>query len=290
MPSKKELESLVKQLKKEKIEYEKYIENQITHIVETTSRAANGDFTHNPERKRKNNHGKSITRIDNIIDTLKIKIAGKMGYINNRIEGILKIIQLVARGNYSASCKLSDNNNLFDALGIGINMMIADINEEIAIRKRTENALRRSEKKYKEQSIILEEKNIALKELISQLKEEREKMEDQIRINVKHLLLPLLTRMKNKGSHLDKIYLDLLEENLKKLVSSFGTRISIEMIGLTQKEIEICNLIKSGLTSKEISHLLNISHKTIGTHRNNIRKKLKIVNKSANLSSYLKAF
>ncbi|MGA1825533.1 MAG: helix-turn-helix transcriptional regulator [bacterium] len=56
---------------------------------------------------------------------------------------------------------------------------------------------------------------------------------------------------------------------------------------LTLREIEICNLIKNGLSSKEISNLLYISLPTAEKHRNNIRKKLGIVKKNINLSSYL---
>jgi DNA-binding CsgD family transcriptional regulator len=56
---------------------------------------------------------------------------------------------------------------------------------------------------------------------------------------------------------------------------------------LTPREIEICNMVKSDITSKEISKLLNISPQTIVKHRKNIRKKLGISNKNINLTSFL---
>jgi DNA-binding CsgD family transcriptional regulator len=47
-------------------------------------------------------------------------------------------------------------------------------------------------------------------------------------------------------------------------------------------------MIKNGFTSKEIAHLLNISHHTVKTHRKSIRRKLNIKNADINLASYLK--
>ena len=66
-------------------------------------------------------------------------------------------------------------------------------------------------------------------------------------------------------------------------------KISRKMLGLTQREIEICNMIKSGLTSKEIARVLNVSYRTVETHRNNIRNKLEITKKGINLITYLKS-
>ncbi|MHC4268935.1 MAG: LuxR C-terminal-related transcriptional regulator, partial [Planctomycetota bacterium] len=44
------------------------------------------------------------------------------------------------------------------------------------------------------------------------------------------------------------------------------------LLRFTAKEIEVCNMIKNGLTSKEIASLLNISFLTIEKHRVNIRR------------------
>ena len=53
-------------------------------------------------------------------------------------------------------------------------------------------------------------------------------------------------------------------------------------------ESMIANLIKNGIASKEICSMLNISFKTVETHRNKIRRKLDILNKDINLTTYLK--
>lgn len=56
---------------------------------------------------------------------------------------------------------------------------------------------------------------------------------------------------------------------------------------LTSKEIDIIRYISKGMTSKEIGDILNISHRTVETHRHNILKKLDIPN-SALLTSWAK--
>jgi DNA-binding NarL/FixJ family response regulator len=55
---------------------------------------------------------------------------------------------------------------------------------------------------------------------------------------------------------------------------------------LTEREIQVINLIKEGMSSKEISQQLNISLKTVEVHRHNILKKLKLKN-SASLVNFI---
>lgn len=55
---------------------------------------------------------------------------------------------------------------------------------------------------------------------------------------------------------------------------------------LTDREIQIINLIKEGLSSKEIAAQLSISLKTVEVHRHNVLKKLKLKN-SASLVNFI---
>lgn len=55
---------------------------------------------------------------------------------------------------------------------------------------------------------------------------------------------------------------------------------------LTEREMQIINFIKEGLSSKEIASGLNISLKTVEVHRHNILKKLKLKN-SASLVNFI---
>lgn len=74
--------------------------------------------------------------------------------------------------------------------------------------------------------------------------------------------------------------------------------ISVQMLGedenvpglnqLSEREIEVINLIRDGLSSKEIATKLNIAIKTVEVHRHNILKKLKVKN-TASLINYINA-
>lgn len=74
--------------------------------------------------------------------------------------------------------------------------------------------------------------------------------------------------------------------------------ISVQMLGedegmpglnqLSEREIEVINLIREGLSSKEIATRLNIAIKTVEVHRHNILKKLKVKN-TASLINYINA-
>ncbi|MBS1597199.1 MAG: response regulator transcription factor [Bacteroidetes bacterium] len=55
---------------------------------------------------------------------------------------------------------------------------------------------------------------------------------------------------------------------------------------LTEREMQIINLIKQGFSSKEIASNLEISLKTVEVHRHNILKKLKLKN-SASLVNFI---
>ena len=85
----------------------------------------------------------------------------------------------------------------------------------------------------------------------------------------------------------NQTYLDAIKRSLEDLTSSFGRKITLRDYKLTPREIQICNLIKRGLSSKEIARLLNISNFTVGRHRHNIRKKLKITNRKNNFNTFL---
>lgn len=164
---------------------------------------------------------------------------------------------------------------------------VEGIAKDITERKKAEEALKLSEKELREQKIALEQKNLALQEILGQIEIEKRQIEDNVMANVDKLLLPILKKLKRKGSKFDQENIDLLQHTLENLTATFGKKVSNEKFKLTPREIEICNMIVNGLTSKEISQLLTVAPRTIEIHRNNIRKKLGISKEKINLTSYL---
>jgi len=117
---------------------------RINVIIESIMKVARGDYSAQIQLSGKNDELDSIAvGLNMMIDDLKAGTVG-LGYANNRIEEILDIIQRVARGDYATACEISGKNDIFDALGMGINMMIDDIRNGIEELHRANEELRAS--------------------------------------------------------------------------------------------------------------------------------------------------
>lgn len=68
-------------------------------------------------------------------------------YVNNRTEKIIDTIQKVAKGDYTVSCELTEKNDAFDALAMGINMMVDDIRDNM---EKDKKGVMELEKAYQE--------------------------------------------------------------------------------------------------------------------------------------------
>jgi PAS domain S-box-containing protein len=160
------------------------------------------------------------------------------------------------------------------------------ITKNITKQKQAENALKKSEALLREQKKALEQKNIALREIIAQIEIEKRKIKDDVAANAANVLLPILDKF--KADEMTTKYIYLLRHHLQKLTSSYGSKMSDVETKLTSREMEICSMVKGGLSNKDISRLLNISDQTVEGHRKKIRRKLGLTNKSINLTAYLR--
>jgi len=147
--------------------------------------------------------------------------------------------------------------------------------------------LRKREKELKTNSKRLEEVNAALKVLLENRERDKIELEGKVLANVQNLVLPYVEKMKKKGAGKNGIFLEIIEKNLHDIISPFIHDLKSKYLGLSPREIQVAHLIKSGNTSKQIAEILNVSIRTIDSHRRIIRKKLGLVNKNVNLISYL---
>ena len=175
--------------------------------------------------------------------------------------------------------------NLFD--DSGKLKEIQSVGRDVTEYKKTAEALKASEEDLRRKNIELERKNNALTEVLEHIEHQKLQIKDDVIANVNELLIPVLDQLISKGSKIDKIYLNLIKRSLKDLTASFGQKITQKSLKLTPREVQICNMVKRGLSSKEIASFLNISFFTVGRHRHNIRKKMKITNEKANLNTFL---
>lgn len=138
----------------------------------------------------------------------------------------------------------------------------------------------------KKAALELSEKNAALKELMIHLEDEKMKFKNQIAKVVDEVLLPAVSKLRNRDGTISETHRDVLRDALEELASVSGGTV-FTYGRLTPREVEIANMLKSGAGSKEIADVLKISTATVNKHRERIRKKLAINKKDVNLTSFL---
>lgn len=178
--------------------------------------------------------------------------------------------------------------------------------EDISLRKQAERELARyrenleklvdqrtaellaKEKELERKSRYLEEANTALRVLLSRKERDTREVQESFLCNVKDLIFPQLERIRTASDDRTRnLCLDILEENLGTIVSPFAGLLRKLETRLTPQEIQVANLVRQGHSTKTIASLLHLSVRTVDCHRANIRKKLGIRNRKANLRTRL---
>ncbi len=170
---------------------------------------------------------------------------------------------------------LKEERMLIDALSESINRYVERINakNQLEIEKTTLNNM-----------------NITLREVLARVQSEKREIGDSIYANYNKVILPIIHAMEPDARVKQKKHIALLKSNLEEFISPFINKLSKDFMSLTPSEIQICNMIKSGLSTKEIANLRSLSTATVNRHRENIRKKLALVNMSVNLTTYLNTY
>lgn len=135
----------------------------------------------------------------------------------------------------------------------------------------------------------LEDKEIVIKSLIEQTEIEKDVVKKHVLNNVEQVIFPVLKLLKKNASKEQCEYIEHLNKNLKDLVSPFDKPVRSSFNCLTPKETQICHMIATGMTNKEIAKANNVSPLTIHTHRNRIRKKLGLIKQKMSLIKYLRS-
>jgi len=147
---------------------------------------------------------------------------------------------------------------------------------------------RKAEEELRVKRSNLEEVNTALKVLLKKREETKKDLEDRVLLNMKELAFPYMQKLRlTELNPVQEALIGIIESNLQDIISPFSQRLSSRFWNFTPTELKIANLIRQGITTKEISSALNLSPKTVETHRKNIRSKLGISGKKLNLRSHL---
>jgi DNA-binding CsgD family transcriptional regulator len=130
--------------------------------------------------------------------------------------------------------------------------------------------------------------NTAMKVVLKKREDDKKRLEDSVLTNVRKLITPYLEKLsQSKLNAHQSALIEILENNLNDIVSSFAHRLSIGHLGLTQREFDIATLICQGKRNEEIARFIGISRRTVETHRRNLRAKLGINNRKINLRVHL---
>ena len=135
----------------------------------------------------------------------------------------------------------------------------------------------------------LQESNTALRTVMARIEQEKQEIHRDIMMNVEKILMPIMNALTPQLSPPQNKYLELLKTNLQEITSPFISKLSLAYQALTPTENVICNMIRSGIGTKEIAEMRGVSEATINHHREKIRRKLNITNQKVNLATFLQS-
>jgi PAS domain S-box-containing protein len=159
---------------------------------------------------------------------------------------------------------------------------------EITEQVDAEKALNDLNKKLHEEQELLDKKNIALRQMMTAVQEEKDKMKGHVQRNVSRLIMPLLDDLERGTSPRLQNTLKLLRASLTEITEPFVRDLEKRFVDLTPREADICRMIRNGMQTKEISGVLHISEKTVEKFRHSIRRKLKL-DRKINLRTHLQS-
>jgi len=158
---------------------------------------------------------------------------------------------------------------------------------DITERKKGERLLRETTEELKAEREALNDKNIALTQVLDHIEEERQDYKQRICQDIETAVEPVIDKIKERASQDGVKSVENLETSLKAILAQDVDVFRDRYSKLTPREIQICELIKQGKSSKQIAEEFNTSVLTVHKHREKIRKKLGIANKNVNLTTYL---
>jgi PAS domain S-box-containing protein len=168
--------------------------------------------------------------------------------------------------------------------------VVTDISRQKKEKDLLELRVRQRTRELEQKTRHLEELNTALRVLLKKREQDRQRMEEQMVVNIRELVFPYIDRM--RATRIDDpqaACLDVMAATLEDIVSPLLHSLPLAFLHLTPSEIQVANLIKHGKTTKEIAAILSLSSQTIDFYRKRIRKKLGITNKRVNLRTFLAA-
>ncbi len=128
-----------------------------------------------------------------------------------------------------------------------------------------------------------------LKEIVSTIEGQLRDLKEEIIVRLRLSVQPLIDQLRAEtDSETGRHLLQALDYHLANTVVSLGGKPMRELALLTPREVQVCNLIASGLTSKQIAVAMKVTVDAVYSHRLHIRKKLGLDLSGEPLATWLK--
>ena len=188
-------------------------------------------------------------------------------------------------------------------------VLIEDLTPEkrrLAESKRYEDQLRRShqdlEKLVKERTGELSRANMnlsrenaerqkaekALRQIVTTIEAQLKDLKEEVLFRLRATLEPLIHQLQAETtSESGQYLLRALDYHLAQAFPAAGINLSKKLSILTPRELRTCNLIMSGLTSKEIAQVMGVTVDAVSACRHQIRSKLGLDLSGESLATWL---
>ncbi len=163
--------------------------------------------------------------------------------------------------------------------------IVSDVTE----RYLAESELKCANNELEIERTLLRNKNVALRELMEQIDQQKQQTNHQLQTNVNRIVRPMLDIINQRLGSEDQHLMELLDSALSDLLDPTVSHLEQSHANLSPRETEVCNMIRRGFSSKQMASILSVSVHTINNQRRSIRKKLDISDNRTNLETYLKS-
>lgn len=145
----------------------------------------------------------------------------------------------------------------------------------------------RMERQLDEERSALQEANAAIRAILARIDEEKQAIYSNVAENVNRVLMPIVYALEKELPVHQHTHVVLLRKHLEEIASPLVRTLSCDQGMLTPTEIQVCDLIHNGYSSKEIAQLRGVCVATVNKQREQIRRKLSLHGTSKNLASHL---
>lgn len=154
--------------------------------------------------------------------------------------------------------------------------------------RETTQQLQKAEAALAEKAEDLIGTNQALQELMRKNDEDRRDVEQKVMFAAHEMIEPYLDKLeKSSLDDYQQSFLKIIRTNLGEIVAPFMKDLAHKYFRLSPAELNIANLIRQGVSTKDIADQLKMTKRNVDFHRDRIREKIGIKNTKANLRAVL---